>query len=280
MLSYLHGYHAGNFADALKHLALSQTLSYLKQKDKPLCFIDTHAGRGLYQLNSPEAQKNKEYQSGIGKLWEKTELPVPVADYIRLIKQFNCSNQLSRYPGSPLIAAKLLGLQDRLFCYELHPKENNALNSIAGDDKRIKVLSQDGLAGAIGLLPPKERRGLVLIDPSYELKDEYQSLITAVNAMYKRFATGCYLLWYPVVDRKHNRYLERELTKSGIKNIELYELGIRKDDDAFGMTASGMIVINPPWILKHKLQQSLPRLAQLLGCEGQGSYRIEQMVGE
>jgi 23S rRNA (adenine2030-N6)-methyltransferase len=280
MLSYLHGFHAGNFADVLKHLVLSQTLVYLKQKDKPLCYIDTHAGRGLYWLNSAEAQKNREYLTGIGRFWEHTEMPGPVAEFLKLTEQFNISGQLNQYPGSPLIAAHLLGTQDRLICFELHPKEYNALNALMKSDKRVKVNFSDGLIDVIGLIPPKERRGMVLIDPSYELKTDYQSVIATVSSMYKRFTGGCYLLWYPVVDRKKNRCLERDLIRSGIKNIQLYELGIRPDNKGFGMTASGMIVINPPWTLKAIMQQSLPWLAEALAAEGQGAFRIEQLVEE
>ena len=142
------------------------------------------------------------------------------------------------------------------------------------------MLCSDSLAVAIGLVPPVERRGIVLIDPSYELKNDYRAVITVIAAMHKRFESGCYLLWYPVVDRKRNRFMEGELKTSGIKNIQLYELGIRPDQEEFSMTASGMIVINPPWTLKTSMQKSLPWLADILGFEGQGSYRIEQLVAE
>lgn len=280
MLSYLHGFHAGNFADVLKHLVLSQTIVYLKQKDKPLCVIDTHAGRGLYLLNSVEAQKNREYLTGIGRLWGHTGMPDPVAGFLKLIEQFNLSGQLNQYPGSPQIAAHLLGSQDRLICFELHPKEFSALNQVMKNDKRAKVKFSDGLVDAIGLIPPNERRGMVLIDPSYELKTDYQTVIDSVTSMYKRFTGGCYQLWYPVVDRKKNRLFERNLIRSGIKNIQLYELSIRPDNEGFGMTASGMIVINPPWTLKVIMEQSLPWLAEALAAEGQGAFRIEQLVEE
>jgi 23S rRNA (adenine2030-N6)-methyltransferase len=280
MLSYQHGYHAGNFADVLKHLILCQTISYFRQKNKPLCYIDTHAGQGMYQMNSPEAQKNKEYLTGIGQLWDKPELPVPVADYVKIIRLFNQSGQLSHYPGSPSIAVKLLGSQDRLFCFELHPKENFYLNRVLKQDKRVKVLFSNGFTDSIGMMPPKERRGIILIDPSYELKNEYQLVITAITAMYKRFANACYLLWYPVVDRSRNRFLERALKTSGIGNIQLYELGIKQENAELGMTGSGMIVINPPWTLKANMQACLPWLSEVLGYEGQGTYRIEQIAEE
>lgn len=280
MLSYQHAYHAGNFADALKHIVLIQVLSYLKKKDSPLCYIDTHAGSGDYKLHGGEAQKNKEFQGGIAILWQRDDMPASVTNYVQLIKLFNPSGQLGRYPGSPLIAGRLLGNKDRLFLYELHTAEARLLNDAVKQDKRCKLFRADGLKDSLGLLPPLEHRGLILIDPSYELKNEYQAVVDALVAMHKRFATGCYLLWYPVVARKRNNYMERALQKSGIPNIQLYELGIRPDSDEFGMTACGMIIINPPWTLLGEMQQILPWLAEKLGENQLGHYRIEQLVGE
>lgn len=280
MLSYQHAYHAGNFADVLKHVVLAQVLAYLKKKDKPLCYIDTHAGSGDYKLNSGEAQKNKEFLGGIGNLWQCEDLPACVSDYVNLIKQANHSGQLTRYPGSPIIARHLLGDKDRLFLYELHTAESRLLNDVVKRDKRIKVFRADGLKDSLGLLPPKENRGLILIDPPYEIKNEYQAVVGALKEMHKRFATGCYLLWYPVVARKRNQYMERALQASGIKNIQLYELGIQADSDGFGMTACGMVVVNPPWTLPAEMQQVLPWLAETLGENQQGHYRIEQLVGD
>jgi 23S rRNA (adenine2030-N6)-methyltransferase len=280
MLSYQHAYHAGNFADVLKHLVLMQVLNYLKAKDKPLCYIDTHAGSGDYKLNNGEAQKNKEFLNGIGNLWQRDDLPGCVSDYFSLIKQFNYTDQLTRYPGSPLIARQLLTDKDRLFLYELHTAESRLLNEVFKKDKRTKMFRADGLKDSLGLLPPKEHRGLILIDPSYEIKSEYQSVVDSLKEMYKRFANGTYLLWYPVVARKRNQYMERALQTSGIKNIQLIELGIQADSDEFGMTASGMIVINPPWTLHADMQQVLPWLAETLGQNQQGYYRLEQLVPE
>jgi 23S rRNA (adenine2030-N6)-methyltransferase len=280
MLSYQHGYHAGNFADVLKHVVLVGVLKYLKAKAKPLCYIDTHAGSGDYKLNNAEAQKNKEYLGGIDKLWQRQDLPGYLCEYVGLVKQFNSSGLLYRYPGSPLIASQMLSEKDRLFLFELHTAESRLLNDVVGKDNRIKTFRADGLKDCLGLLPPKEHRGLILIDPSYEIKNEYQAVVDALKEMTKRFATGCYLLWYPVVSRKRNRYLERTLQDSGIKNIQLFELGIQPDSDEFGMTACGMIAINPPWTLLADMQQVLPYLAVTLGQNQQGHYRAEQLVGE
>jgi 23S rRNA (adenine2030-N6)-methyltransferase len=280
MFSYQHAYHAGNYADVLKHLVLAQVLAYLKQKPKQLCYIDTHAGQGGYRLDCNETQKNQEYQNGIGTLWERNDLPGCLSDYVNLIKQFNHSGQLKLYPGSPLIAARLLNATDRLFLYELHTAESRRLDDNVKRDKRIKAFRADGLKDSFGLLPPKESRGLILIDPSYEIKSDYQAVVDALKAMHKRFATGCYLLWYPVVARKRNQYMERALQATGIRNIQLFELGILPDSDEFGMTACGMIVINPPWTLLNDMRQVLPWLGETLGQHQQGYYRAEQLVAE
>lgn len=280
MLSYQHAYHAGNFADVLKHVVLLRTLKHLKLKAKPLCYIDTHAGSGHYRLNGNEAQKNKEFLNGIGSLWLRDDLPDILTDYVNLIKQFNHTKQLTHYPGSPLIASKLLGDNDRLFLYELHTAESRLLTDAVKKDKRIKIFRANGLQDSMGLLPPKEHRGLILIDPSYEIKNEYQVVVDAIKEMTKRFTTGCYCLWYPVVARKRNQYMERTLIASGIKNIQLFELGLRSDTDEFGMTACGMIVINPPWTLFTEMQQIVPWLVDTLAQPNQGFYRVEQLVAE
>ncbi|MEQ1560022.1 MAG: 23S rRNA (adenine(2030)-N(6))-methyltransferase RlmJ [Methyloglobulus sp.] len=279
MLSYQHAYHAGNYADVLKHVVLVQVLAYLKQKDKPICYIDTHAGQGDYRLDGSEAQKNQEFIGGIGALWERDDLPKSVDDYVQLVKQFNHTSQLSHYPGSPLIAAQLLTTKDRLFLYELHTAEARRLEDAVKRDKRSKTFRADGLKDSFGLLPPKENRGLILIDPSYEMKTDYHDVVDTLKEMHKRFATGCYLLWYPVVARKRNQYMERALRASGIRNIQLFELGIQPDNDDFGMTACGMIAINPPWTLLADMQKVLPWLTDTLGQQ-QGHYRAEQLVDE
>jgi 23S rRNA (adenine2030-N6)-methyltransferase len=280
MLSYRHSFHAGNFADVLKHIILMEILEYLKKKDKPFCYIDTHAGPGTFQLNSDYAQKNREFENGIGKLWKRDDLPDCVANYVNLIKCFNSTAFLTGYPGSPAIAKRLLRSKDRLFLFELHPTEIKLLSDAINRDRRIKVFHADGLKHAIGLLPPYEHRGLTLIDPSYEIKNDYSQVAEILVTMYKRFATGSYLLWYPVVERHRIQKLERAIQSSGIKNVQLFELGIQSDTYEHGMTASGMIVVNPPWTLAATMQQILPWLADVLGNDGKGFYRIQTLVAE
>ncbi|TAK62100.1 23S rRNA (adenine(2030)-N(6))-methyltransferase RlmJ [Methylobacter sp.] len=280
MLSYRHSFHAGNFADVLKHIILIQILEYLKRKDKPFSYIDTHAGPGKYDLSSDYALKNREFDSGIAKLLKRSDLPECVAHYVSLVKRFNSPGKLIRYPGSPLIAKQLLRDKDHLYLFELHNTEIEILKTVADKDKRIKVFHADGLKNWLGLLPPTERRGLVLIDPSYEIKSDYQQVVETLAAMYKRFAIGTYALWYPVIDRSRNQKLEHAIQASGIKNVQLFELGINADSNAHGMTASGVIVINPPWTLAAEMKLVLPWLAGVLGDNGEGFYRILTLVSD
>ena len=280
MLSYRHSFHAGNFADVLKHLVLIKILVYLGKKDKPFCCIDTHAGPGDYALNEDYALKNREFENGIAQLWRRDDLPDGVASYVNVIKKFNTTDELNRYPGSPLITQQFLRNKDCLFLYELHTTEIELLSAAVSRDKRIKVFHEDGLKHTVGLLPPNEHRGLVLIDPSYEIKSDYQLVTETLVQMHKRFTTGTYALWYPVVERPRNQQLERAIKTAGLKNVQLFELGIKTDTHEHGMTASGMIVVNPPWTLAADMQQILPWLAEALGIAGAGSYRIETLVGE
>ncbi len=280
MLSYRHSFHAGNFADVLKHIILIKILEHLKKKDKPFCCIDTHAGPGEYALDEGYALKNREFENGIAKLWQRDDLPDSVANYVNFIKKFNNTDELIRYPGSPLIIKQFLRNNDRLFLYELHSTEIELLNLAVTRDRRVKVFHADGLKNVLGLLPPNEHRGMILIDPSYEIKSDYNLVIETLIQMHKRFATGIYALWYPVVERSRNKQLEKAIKNSGIKNVQLFELGIKTDTHEHGMTASGMIVVNPPWTLAADMQQILPWLADVLGIDGAGLYRIETLVGE
>ena len=279
MLSYRHAYHAGNHADVLKHLVLINSLRYLRRKEAPLCYVDSHAAAGGYSLQSGEAQKRCEFQSGIGKLWQQN-LPESLHNYRDLVADFNASGELSRYPGSPWFAAQIMGAQDQLWLHELHNVEVDNLRASFRDDRRVKVVHGDGYQGVVALMPPKQRRGLVLIDPSYELKSEYQQVVDVLIKAHRRFATGIYGLWYPVVDRQRIDRLEKGLVASGIKRIELYELGVQGDNSDYGMTGSGMIMVNPPWGLQESMQQALPYLADVLGVDGEGHYRIKTLVGE
>lgn len=280
MLSYRHAFHAGNFADVLKHVVLLDILTYLTQKDKPFCVIDTHAGGGKYELDGDYASKNREFDSGISQLWQRDDMPVCVANYVSMQKRFNSNGQFNRYAGSPLLIKQLLRPNDKLHLFELHSTEIAALTLNMKHDKRIMIHHADGLKESIGKLPPIERRGMVIMDPSYEMKSDYDQVVKTLAQMHKRFSTGTYALWYPVIDRERNQALEKALIKTGIANIQLFELGTVLDESKRGMTASGMIVINPPWNLAKTMQTALPWLANVLGESGKGTYRIETLVAQ
>jgi 23S rRNA (adenine2030-N6)-methyltransferase len=280
VLSYRHSFHAGNFADVLKHTVTTSIINYMLKKEKPLCYLDTHSGCGAYSLHSDEALKTNEFNNGIARLWGRTDLPAPVAAYLEQVVQFNGQSKLEFYPGSPSIALQMLRAKDRLFLFELHPNEFTNMRKNFAGNRQIKMANSDGLQGLVANMPPKERRGLILIDPSYEIKTEYKQVVESLIKAYKRFATGTYALWYPVVERRVIDQMEQDLINSGIKNIQLFELAIRADSSEKGMTSSGMIVINPPWTLYKEMQESLPFLAETLGENGQGFYRLETLVAE
>lgn len=279
MLSYRHGFHAGNHADVLKHLVLCRVLAHLTAKPKPFCCIDTHAGAGLYDLSGPQAQQHREFDTGIARLLDAADAPAPLADYLAVVRAANPGGGLRYYPGSPGFARHWLREGDRLVLCELHPAEFEVLRGNLGGNRRIKLIKDDGLKSLKALLPPRERRGLVLIDPSYEVKADYDAVVAALVDAHRRFATGSYALWYPVVERRRIERLEKGLVASGIRDIVLFELCVAPDSAGHGMTGSGMVVVNPPWTLVAEMQATLPWLAARLGQAG-ASWRVRTLVPE
>jgi 23S rRNA (adenine2030-N6)-methyltransferase len=291
MLSYRHAFHAGNHADVLKHVVTIQLLQYLGQKDAPYTYIDTHAGAGVYALDSAYAAKNAEYETGISQLWGRADLPGPLADYVKLIKEMNPSGKLRYYPGSPYCAEKIMREQDRLRLFELHPSDSKILEenfrkleahaaaqgqrpSVRG--KRVLIQRGDGFLGLKALLPPPSRRGLVLIDPPYEDKGDYRSVKVTLEDALKRFATGCYAVWYPVLQRMESRQLPDKLKRlpaNGWLNVTL-AIGM-PSPDGFGLHSSGMFVINPPWTLEPMLRDLMPYLVKLLGRDAGAAFTLE-----
>ncbi|MGA7979979.1 MAG: 23S rRNA (adenine(2030)-N(6))-methyltransferase RlmJ [Chromatiaceae bacterium] len=280
MLSYRHAFHAGNHADVLKHLILVQVLDHLTPKEEPLCYIDTHAGGGRYFLDSASAQQNRELEGGIGRLWRRADLPQPVARYVRLVEELNPNGELQNYPGSPWLAQRLLRPGDRLVLFELHPSEIGPLTTLFTGDRRAQVLRADGLAGCVRLLPPKERRGLILIDPAYEVKSDYKTAADTLIGAHRRFATGIVALWYPVIDRRRTDALKRAVLAAGIPKAQVYELGLGPKGSHQGMAASGMVVVNPPRTLTASMQTALPWLAQELGSGAKGTFRIGALASD
>ena len=283
MLSYRHAFHAGNFADVLKHLVLANTLQYATRKAAPVFYLDTHAGAGLYRLNAEAAQKTGEAAAGIRKLDFGTLLAVaPEAARLALQTYQDAINpflQCGQYPGSPILAAAMLRRQDHLQLYELHSTDYRLLLANTKTDKRIKCEQEDGFQSISVLLPPVQKRAVILIDPSYELKEDYSRAIKVFAAIYQRMPTAQALLWYPVVQRANINWMIEKLLHTEIRDLWQVELGIQADTDGFAMTASGLLLLNPPWTLPTQLRESLPLLQQQL-APATGHWLVENLVPE
>ncbi|HEK0612103.1 TPA: 23S rRNA (adenine(2030)-N(6))-methyltransferase RlmJ [Proteus mirabilis] len=280
MLSYRHSFHAGNHADVLKHIVQTLIIESLKEKEKPFLYLDTHAGAGRYQLTNAHATRTGEYLEGIARLWQQEEVPELILPYLEAVGSLNTSDELRYYPGSPLLAAKLLREQDLLMLTELHPTDFPLLRTEFSRDKRVRVCREDGFGQLKSKLPPASRRGFALIDPPYELKQDYSAVVKGIVEGYKCFATGTYAIWYPVVHRQQIKRMLKELEATGIRKILQIELAVKPDSDQLGMTASGMIVINPPWKLASQMASILPWLHKTLVPEGTGHTLVEWVVPE
>jgi 23S rRNA (adenine2030-N6)-methyltransferase len=277
MLSYRHAFHAGNHADVLKHLVLVHLLRYLTQKDKPLWFIDTHAGAAAYALDEGYAMQNAEYQSGIGRLWARADLPQALADYVGQVRALNPDGALRRYPGSPQLAMQILRKQDRLRMFELHSTESRLLQQYFRDaGPRAIVQAGDGFAGLQAVLPPPSRRALVLIDPSYEDKGDYRQVLATLRDAQKRFRAGVYAVWYPQVQRRESRQFPEQLKQLQDKDWLQVTLTVKKPvADGFGLHGSGMFILNPPWLLPKALDLAMPYLARVLAQDAAASFSLE-----
>jgi 23S rRNA (adenine2030-N6)-methyltransferase len=287
MLSYQHGYHAGNVADVLKHTVLCCVIDYLLQKDKPLYFHDVHAGRGLYDLTHPIAQKTAEYREGIVPIWQAKAAPAAVRTYLDVLRQFNPNGSLRQYAGSLLLAERMLvekllaekSLEknlsrsgNRLFATELHPQEFAALQQHVQSLRDVRVSQAEGFAALKAALPPKEKRGVILLDPSYETLNDDIAVVEALREALQRFATGVYLVWYPIVVASRAEKLVKKIAALPTKKMLQVELLVREPSGE-GMAGSGMLVINPPWILASAMQEALLWLVKQLAPDS-GSYRV------
>jgi 23S rRNA (adenine2030-N6)-methyltransferase len=277
MLSYRHGFHAGNHADVLKHTVLVQLLRYLTQKEKPLWFIDTHAGAAAYALDQGYAAKNAEHESGIARLWARDDLPQALGEYVAQVRALNPDGVLRRYPGSPQLALQLLRRNDRLRMFELHGTESQLLQQyFRGDAPRAMVQAGDGFAGLQAVLPPPSRRALVLVDPSYEDKGDYRRVLAALRDAQKRFRAGVYALWYPQVQRRESRQLPGQLKQLQEKDWLHVTLTVKKPAaDGFGLHGSGLFILNPPWLLPKALDLALPYLAKVLAQDAAAGFSLE-----
>ena len=274
MLSYRHAYHAGNHADILKHWVQVLCLQYMKKKEKPFFYIDTHAGAGLYTLFEGYAQKTGEYKDGIGRLWAQKKVPDVFADYFACVQSQNESS-LKFYPGSPMIAAQLMRDDDRLRLVEMHTSDLRHLEKNLADDPRAQVIDGDGFEQIKALLPPSSRRGLIMIDPSYEIKNDYRQVLQALQEGLKRFATGTFLVWYPLLNANYSQRFAGQMQKLPCDNWLNVQMQVMAMPGGHGMYGSGMFVINPPYVLREQLLEGLPWLVKLL-AQGEGAdYLLE-----
>lgn len=277
MLSYRHAFHAGNHGDVLKHWVQVLCLEYLKQKDKPFFYIDTHAGAGSYSLSDAYARKTREADSGIGLIWRDAEAPPVLSSYLELIRSRN-SGKLNQYPGSPAISASLMRQDDRLRLIEMHTSDLSKLQQRFSKDRRVKVQEGDGFLLLKGLLPPATRRGLVLMDPSYEIKSDYSRVVAATRESLQRFASGVYLIWYPLINSVAAQRFNEQLQKCGAGEWLDVQLRVSCPPQGHGMYGSGMFVINPPWTLRDRLEQGLPYLSTKLGQDETADWTIQSSV--
>jgi 23S rRNA (adenine2030-N6)-methyltransferase len=258
MLSYRHGFHAGNAADVIKHFILLYVLDYLKKKDKNFVFIDAHAGAGKYLISDPYMQKNKEYLLGITKIFKIKNNEIFLKNYLDLIKILNPNSKIEVYPGSSWLAAQSLRQNDRLHFFELHSNEFLNLNNNFKDDSRITIEKEDCYQKLIKIIPQKEKRAVILIDPSYELKDEYDKVTKLVSSCYKKFPLGIYIIWYPVLKNKKSEGFVKNFLELSFKNLTHIEMVTDKTNK--GMQGSGLFIINTPYSIVKDVSPSLDLL--------------------
>ncbi|MHC5306840.1 23S rRNA (adenine(2030)-N(6))-methyltransferase RlmJ [Bartonella sp. LJL80] len=283
-MNYRHIYHAGNFADVFKHIVISRIVEYLKHKDQAFRVVDTHAGIGIYDLSSQQAQKTGEWRDGVGRFLETpvpTDLQPLLAPWLNIVNEMNTrSHPLKRYPGSPMIIRQLLRRQDRLTAIELHEQDYQQLAKNFAGDYQTRVLHLNGYLSLGAHLPPKEKRGLVVIDPPFEEAGEFQKMTDGLIKAYRRFPGGTYAFWYPV---KHYTELENYLSAlydTEIPKILRLELRIRRSSDQPGLNGSGMIVVNPPYILQKEIEALKPLLLQRLAQDKHAQLIQEWVRGE
>jgi 23S rRNA (adenine2030-N6)-methyltransferase len=261
----------------LKHVVLMRVLRHMTTKDKGYRYVDTHAGAGGYSLEGRYARKKREYEQGIGRLWARDDLPEPVADYVERVRDFNAGGRLEQYPGSPAFARMLLRPQDQMRLFERHPTDHRILAAYLGATKGVEVFDGDGFDGLKGQLPPSTRRGVVLIDPSYEGNGDYPRVVATLRDALARFAEGVYLVWYPQVTKLEAAQLPRRLEALAPKGWLHARLTVQQPDmQGFGLAGSGVFVINPPYTLHEQLRAVLPWLTEVLGQYDGASYRLEE----
>jgi 23S rRNA (adenine2030-N6)-methyltransferase len=279
-MNYRHAFHAGSFADVIKHIVLVRILTYLQDKQAPFRVIDTHAGAGVYDLTGDEARRGGEWLTGIARLMQarfSEKTLALVKPYLDIVRAFNPQRELAAYPGSPLIARALLRPQDRLTACEVEPKARKRLIDALRRDAQARVVDLDGWTALPAFVPPNERRGLVLIDPPYEQKDEFERMANGFAQAFAKWPTGSYLLWYPVKSRRATDRLARHVAGAVApagKCLRL-EFSAAPQVAEAGLTSAGLLIVNPPWTLAGELRTILPELEKPLGQGGAGRFRLE-----
>jgi 23S rRNA (adenine2030-N6)-methyltransferase len=282
-MNYRHAYHAGNFADVIKHALFVRVIEYLKRKPAPLRIIDTHAGRGVYALNSTEAGKTGEWRDGIGRLLGPGVKPLapPVAQllapYLAAVATKDPAAHPDVYPGSPLLAQRLMRAQDAMIANELHPEDGKALRAALGRDRRIKVMALDGWVAVRSLLPPKERRGVILLDPPFEEDGEFERLGAGLAQGLERFATGIFIVWYPIKSAIPVARFHDALAALPAASFLTLELMIRKPANAERLNGCGLVIVNPPFTLHDDLHVIMPELTDRLARDPHATYRIDRI---
>ncbi len=282
-MNYRHSYHAGNFADVFKHIVLVTLIKALTHKDNPICYIDTHAGSGVYDLFAEQAQTSKEFELGIKKLFHEAEPPELIKQYLHCVQGINnrlantTISSLRYYPGSPMILRYFLRAHDRLLLTELHPQECELLRKTFPNDRKVGIHLMDGYLGMKAFLPPKERRSLILIDPPYERPNEFGALLKGLEVGLKRFETGVFAIWYPIKDRASVERFHHDIRTHIQKPLLITELSVSPDTLTTQLNGSGMIIVNPPWQVDKQIQAFLPWLWKVLAVHGQGQFSAQSV---
>jgi 23S rRNA (adenine2030-N6)-methyltransferase len=280
-MNYRHAFHAGNFADVFKHAILIGLLDALKAKPAAFCYVDTHAGRGRYDLRGGEAGRTREYVDGVQRLLDAADLPPALRGYVDLVRAFDPANAttLAHYPGSPLIAGKLMREQDRAIVCELHEEEAAALKSALRGDSRFAVHQRDGYGALKALLPPTQKRGLVLIDPPFEAQGgEFVEIQNALANAFERWPNAIHAIWYPIKKRETIAPFHRWLyANSGAADVLVSELLLHPDNSPLRLNGCGVAIVNPPWRFEQTLEGFVPALKDLLATDRDGSCRIASL---
>ncbi|MDH1264139.1 23S rRNA (adenine(2030)-N(6))-methyltransferase RlmJ [Pseudomonas sp. GD03944] len=278
-MNYRHAFHAGNHADVLKHLILCRLIALLSRKEAPFAYLDSHAGVGLYDLAGDQASRTEEWVDGIARLWQAEDLPDPLVDYLEVLRAMNPDGVLRHYPGSPELARLLSREQDRLHLNEKHPEDGRLLKENMAGDRRVAVHLGEGWHIARALLPTREKRVLLLIDPPFEKADEHIRCVESLNEAIGRMRQAIVAIWYPIKDERQLKRFYQDLSRSAAPKLLRVELFVHAPDDASRLAGSGLVISNPPWGLEDELRQLLPWLSARL-AQSQGSFRLDWLIEE